>query len=308
MGHLEGGLAHGLLDPEGQPGSGGLLDQLLVAALGRAVPRAEVDAVAVVVAQDLDLDVAGLGQVTLDVALVPGEVGQGFPLGRLEGVGSLVGAVDDLHAPSAAAEGGLDGDRPTVLGAEGDHLVGVGEEVGVAGDAGNTDVGRGGPGADLVTHDLDGRRGRSDEGDAPLGDGPSEVCVLAEEAVAGMDGVGPRAFDGIQDGVGVEVALGRRLPAEGEGLIGQSDMQGVTVELGVDGDGADPQLLAGPYDPDGDLTTVRYQDVSEHPPTVCTDDRVRRTTPTTRNPLRPGPARGRDGFDQRRPLGQGRGR
>ena len=59
----------------GDAGSRRLLDQLLVAALGRAVAGAEVDAVAVGVADHLDLDVAGLGQVALDVALVAAEVG-----------------------------------------------------------------------------------------------------------------------------------------------------------------------------------------------------------------------------------------
>ena len=46
-------------------------------------------------------------------------------------------------------------------------------------------------GADLVAHDLDGLGRRADEGDAALGDGPGEVGVLREEAVAGVDGVGP---------------------------------------------------------------------------------------------------------------------
>ena len=44
-----------------------LLDQLLVAALERAVALAEVDHVAVLVGQHLDLDVARVGQVALQV-------------------------------------------------------------------------------------------------------------------------------------------------------------------------------------------------------------------------------------------------
>src|SRR5690606_21115543 len=44
-----------------------LLDELLVPALDRAVAFAEVDRVAVAVGEDLDLDVARVGQVALEV-------------------------------------------------------------------------------------------------------------------------------------------------------------------------------------------------------------------------------------------------
>ena len=90
----------------------------------------------------------------------------------------------------------------------------------------------------LVAHDLDGLGRRADEGDAPLGDGPGEVGVLGEEAVAGVHRLGAGALDDLEDLLGVEVALGRRLPAEGVGLVGEADVQRVAVEVGVDGDGA----------------------------------------------------------------------
>ena len=64
--------------------------------------------------------------------------------------------------------------------------------------------------------------------------------------------------------VGVEVALGRGLAAEGVGLVGQADVERVAVELGVHGDGRDAELPAGPDDPDGDLAPVGDQDLGEH--------------------------------------------
>ena len=67
-----------------------------------------------------------------------------------------------------------------------------------------------------------------------------------------------------EDGLGVQVALGRRLAAEGVGLVGHAHVQGVAVEVGVDGDGADAQLAAGPDDPDGDLAAVGNEDLLEH--------------------------------------------
>src|SRR5262249_50627981 len=60
---LADALAHRLVDDRGRR----LLDQLLVAALDRAVALAEVDDVAVAVGEDLDLDVARIGQVALEV-------------------------------------------------------------------------------------------------------------------------------------------------------------------------------------------------------------------------------------------------
>ena len=53
-----------------------------------------------------------------------------------------------------------------------------------------------------------------------LGDGPGEVGVLREEAVARVDAVGAALLDGVQDGLGVQVALGSRLATEGVGLVG----------------------------------------------------------------------------------------
>ena len=79
-----------------------------------------------------------------------------------------------------------------------------------------------------------------------------------------MDGLGPALADGVEDGVGVQVALGRRLAAQRVGLVGQADVQGVAVEVGEDGDGADAQLAAGPDDPHRDLAAVRDQDLLEH--------------------------------------------
>ena len=69
-----------------------------------------------------------------------------------------------------------------------------------------------------------------------VGDGAGEVGVLGVEAVAGVHAVGPDCADGVEDGLGVQVALGRGLPAEGVGLVSQADVEGFAVELGVHGD------------------------------------------------------------------------
>ena len=40
-----------------------------------------------------------------------------------------------------------------------------------------------------------------------------------------MDGLGARAFDGVEDGLGVEVGLGGGLATEGMGLVGQANVE-----------------------------------------------------------------------------------
>ena len=79
-----------------------------------------------------------------------------------------------------------------------------------------------------------------------------------------MDGVGPAPLDDVEDGLGVQVALRRRLAAQGVGLVGQADVECITVEVGVDGHGGHPQLAAGPDDPDRDLPPVGDENLLEH--------------------------------------------
>ena len=264
--HSHRGLAHGLADLVGEGGGRALLDQLLMTTLGGAVSLAHPHAVAVGVGDDLHLDVAGPGQVLLEVDLVTTEVGQGLPLGRLDGLGDAFGVGDHLHAAPATAVGRLDGYGKTVLLGEGVDrrrlrygLVGPGDALHVRRGGGVT-------GRDLVAHDLDGLGRRADPGDAVhRADGPREVGVLGEEAVARVDAVGAAPPDRVEDGVGVEVALGRRLTPEREGFVGEADVERVPVELGVDGDRGDAGFLAGTDDPDGDLAPVGDQDLGEHP-------------------------------------------
>ena len=76
------------------------------------------------VADDLYLDMTGPRQVALDVHLVAAEERLGLALGTGHRLVDVVGGVHDLHAPAAASERRLDGDRPAVLLAECTDLVG----------------------------------------------------------------------------------------------------------------------------------------------------------------------------------------
>ena len=73
-------------------GRGRFLPDLLVAALQRAVALAEMDGVALAVAEHLDLDVARLVEVLLEVDRVVAEGGARLGAGGGERLGQVVGA------------------------------------------------------------------------------------------------------------------------------------------------------------------------------------------------------------------------
>jgi hypothetical protein len=232
--------------------------------LGGTVTLADPHHVALLIADDLHLDVARPREVALHVDLVATEEGLGLALRRFHHGYDFVFAAHHLHTATAASVRGLDRDRVTELGTERLDLVGVLDELDRAGHAWHAGVLGRDARRNLVAHDIDGAGWRADEGHALFGDGPSEVGVLGEEAVAGMHAVGARTLDGVEDGRGVQVTLGRRGAAEGIGLVGQTDVQRVPIGLRVDRNGLDSHLAGSPDDPNCYLATVRNQDFGEH--------------------------------------------
>ena len=90
---------------------GRFLEDLLVAALQRAVALAEVDRVAVAVAEHLEFDVARVGEIFLHVDGVVAERRARFGRCLAHQAFELVFVRHDLHAAAAAAGCGLDQDR-----------------------------------------------------------------------------------------------------------------------------------------------------------------------------------------------------
>ena len=100
---LDGALTHLAARSLGQARAGRFFEQLLVAALHRAVALAQIDAVAVVVAEHLHLDMLGAAQILLDVEAVVVEGLAHLALRRGEDVGELFGAMHQANATSTAA-------------------------------------------------------------------------------------------------------------------------------------------------------------------------------------------------------------
>ena len=237
----------------------GLLHKLLKTPLQGAVARAHDHHVAVLVRQHLGLHVTGLIQVALHEALAAAERRGGLAGGGLVQLRDLLERVGHLHAAAAAAERRLNGHRQAVLFSEGDNLVGAGNRVLRArrhrGLRGLGDV----AGGDLVAKRGNGLGGGADPGQACVDDLLGELRVLRQEAVARVDRVRAGLLRRGDDLVHVQVALGRGLPAEGEGLVGELDERRVRVRLGVHGDRRDALVHTRADDAHGDLAAVGHQ-------------------------------------------------
>ncbi|GAC1460296.1 MAG: hypothetical protein NVSMB8_10650 [Candidatus Limnocylindrales bacterium] len=90
-----------------------------------------------------------------------------------------------------------------------------------------------------------------------------EVGVLGQEAVAGVDRLGPRDERGRDHRRDVQVRVAGRRRADADRLIGGMDRQAVGVGLAIDDDRLDPELAAGADDPESDLAAVGDEDLIE---------------------------------------------
>ena len=247
---------------------GGDLDDLLVAALDRAVALEEVHEPAVPVGEDLYLDVPRADHRPLEVDGGVAERALGLAAGGADGLLEVVEIGDEAHAAPAAAVRRLDEDRhPEVLGER--HDVGaLLEQLGRAQDR-QARLDRGRAGADLVTDPLEDLGGRPDERQVARDAGAGEVGVLRQEAVAGVHRVGADGLRGVGDQLRIEVAPdGMSGLPDLVGLVGLDAVDGLAILRRVDRDAAQPELVGGAKCPRGDLPAVGDQDLAHEPGTL----------------------------------------
>ncbi|OSY53894.1 hypothetical protein BG846_00430 [Streptomyces fradiae ATCC 10745 = DSM 40063] len=263
------GGAHGravqLLDQRlGQARRGGLLDDLLVAALEGAVAGAERPHRAVRVGQELHLHMASALQVRLGEDLAVAE--------RRQGLGPRGGQLPrqrrhlpyDPHAPAAAPGRGLD-----------QHgQVGLGQRVRVERFDAQQPFRAG-----LGRHRLDGPGRRAHPGQPGRLDLAREGGALGEEPVAGVHGVGAGREGRGDDEVAAQVGVGGGRARQPHGRVGLPHVQGARVRVGVHGDRADAEVAAGAEDAAGDLTAVGDEQGLDHGSLTSGRRRSRRGRP-----------------------------
>ena len=258
LGSLGRHLDHPLAGRSVQRVGGTLLDQLLVLALDRAFALAQADHVAVVVAENLHLDVFGRIQVFLhvDPAVAKGRerLAGSIQVGRLQ----LALLLDQADAAAAAARTRLNQQREADLLGLLLGFLHAAHRV-AAGDNRHTRGAHRLSGLVLVAG-LGNRLGaRADEGDVALLTQRGKARVLREQAVARVDGLRPRADGRRDDGRHVQVALPHRRRTDAVALVGQADVQRLAVGLRKDRHGGDAHLLAGADDAHGNLAPVGDQ-------------------------------------------------
>ena len=241
-----------------------LFQHLLVATLHRAVALEQVDVVAVRVAEHLDLDVTRALHQFLDQHGVVAEAADGLALaGRQRGleVGRLF---HRAHALAAAAGARLDQHRiADAVGFRGQqHRILV--RAVIARHQRHAGLFHQLLGFGLQAHGLDRRGRRADEDQPGLSAGPRERLVLAEEAIAGVDGLRTGGLGRLDDALPAQVAVFGRAAADVHRLVAGAHVHGVRVGVRVHGDGLDGHAACGGGHPAGDLATVRNQYLLEH--------------------------------------------
>ena len=103
-----------------------------------------------------------------------------------------------------------------------------------------------------------------DEDQARVGTGLGKVFVLAQKAVAGVDGLRACGLGRVDDALPAQVAVLGRAAANVHGLIAHGHMLGLCVGVGVHGDGLHAQTLGRGSHSAGDLAAVSDQDLFKH--------------------------------------------
>jgi hypothetical protein len=181
-------------------------------------------------------------------------------------IGEFVRALDNAHPATTAAVRRLD-DRLPVRPHEIDRLlqrlVRVLGQLETRHHGDSTSLGLL-AGRDFVSDRADDIAARTDEREAGVTDTVGEGCVLAEEAVAGMDGIDTGSVCNRQHLVMREVGLNRALAlADQVGLVRLVAVLVGRILLAEDGNGPDPEFGAGTKDADRDLATIGAEQLLE---------------------------------------------
>ena len=225
-----------------------------MAPLNRAFALAQRDDVAVMIAEDLNLDMARTSEIFLekDAAIAEGRLGlarggfeRGFEAGRIG---------DDAHPAATATSGGLYQNWKTGLCGE---LARRGQLAGIdAGDDRDFGVDRDAAGGDLVAERRHHIGWRADEDHIVGFDRARKFGALREEAVTRMNGVGAGGLRRADNRVDIEVAGSGFGRSDQACVVGCGDVRRTGVGLRIDRDGLDSEHARAANYPQCDFATI----------------------------------------------------
>ena len=235
-----------------------------MAALHGAVALKQVDHVALRVAKDLNLDVAGAQYVFLDQHRIIAKAVDGLALAAGKRCGKVFAFFHEAHALAATACAGLD--EHGVANAVGFALQQLGVLVAavVAGHQRHTGFFHELLGFGLQPHGADGAGGWPNKGQPCLRAGIGKVFVFAQKTIAGVNGLRASLLGGVKDTFPAQVTVFGGVAANVHGFIAGCDMLGLCVGIGVDRDGLDAEALGSRCHTAGDFAAVGNQDFFKH--------------------------------------------
>ena len=242
----------------------GAFHDLLVPTLDRAIALPKVIDVALAVAEDLNLDVAGALYHLFQIALTIAESGFRLATAFEHLLFQFLGLEDGAHAATTSAPGGFQHHWvPDFIGLLADQLHIVAEDFG-GGDDWNTRLNGDLAGRGFVAEGVHGVGLGPDEGDAVSGTGIDEIRVFRQQTIARVNGIGPAFARDPDDFLNREIGRDRaKALTDPIGLVRLEAVQRKLVFFGVDGDGTFAQLVRGPHHADSDLTPVGNKDFLE---------------------------------------------
>jgi len=237
----------------------GFFDDFLVPTLDRAVALVEVEAVAVLIGEHLNLHMTWLEQILFHQHPRIAKRRLRFALRRGEGFSELADILDDFHAFAATTRSGLEQHRITNAFAGFAEGVEVLRFAVIARHQWHAGLFHQRLGGGFAAHRIDGRGGRAEE-DQPGGfNGAGESSVFREKTVAGMNGLSTAGLRCCDDLVDFQVAVGGLAASQVHTDISFTAMPCIAVGRAVNGDGCEPQGFGGTHDPAGDFATVGDQ-------------------------------------------------
>ena len=232
-------------------------------ALDRTIALVQIKDIALLVADQLDFDVARLFDELFDEHAVITKAGQCLAADAVKAFAHVGFAPRQAHALAAAAGRSLHHHRITDAAGDLDGVIGASDFTDKAGH--DADARRLGAalGFDLVAHGGDGGGWWADEGDAGGAERFDEAGAFRQEAIAGVDSLGAGCLASGDDLVGDQIGFGRRRRADVHGLIGFAHVQGLGIGIGIDGHRLDAHRAGRADHAAGNFTAVGNQDFRE---------------------------------------------
>ena len=200
----------------------------------------------------------------LEIKCAAAESGRGLGLCRREVMRQCRLVRGDANTAAAAAGTRFEHHREADFARRGRRLVEIGDFALAARHDWNARFQRRRPRRGLVAHLADGRRRRPHEDNAGCRHRFGEPRVLGKKPISGVDRARPGLPRGRDDGVGFEIAFGRRRGTDADRLVGEAHRETVLIRFAEHGDGAQPELFRRADDAHGDLAAIGYQKLVEH--------------------------------------------